>query len=46
MNISSFFKILNHKIEQYDKMATNPFINEKSVIFVWVEDVEDTEDEK
>ena len=40
MNISKFFKILNRKIEKYDKMATNPFVNPQPIILVWVEDVE------
>lgn len=38
MNISSFFKILNRKIEKYDKMAKNPFLEPLPVIVVWVED--------
>ena len=41
MKVSSFFKILNKKIEKYDKMATNPFLNTRQVVIIWVEEVED-----
>ena len=40
MKISSFFKILNRKIDKYDKMATNPFTNPQKVIVIWIEDSE------
>ena len=39
MKVSTFFKILNKKIERYDKMASNPFTNPQPVLIVWVEDV-------
>lgn len=39
MKVSTFFKILNKKIEQYDKMATNPFTNPCPIILIWVEDI-------
>ena len=38
MKISSFFKILNKKIEKYDKMATNPFTIPQPIVLVWVEE--------
>ena len=44
MKISSFFKILNRKINMYDKMATNPFTEKKNIIIVWVEESKDTND--
>ena len=43
MKISSFFKILNRKINQYDKAATNPFTDPRNFIIVWVEDCTQTE---
>lgn len=44
MKIYSFFKLLNHKIKQYEKAASNPF-GEKyknPVTIIWVEDINDT----
>lgn len=38
MQIKSFFKILNKKINAYDKMASNPFDAEKRLVIVWVEE--------
>lgn len=38
MKISTFFKILNRKIEKYDKMATNPFTAPQPIVLIWVED--------
>ena len=43
MNINSFFKILNRKINKYDKMATNPFIDSKRFVVVWIEESYDNE---
>ncbi len=43
MKIYSFFKLLHHKIKQYEKAATNPF-GEKyksPVTIVWIEDKAD-----
>lgn len=40
MKISSFFKILKRKINKYDKIASNPFLNNKHVIIIWVEENE------
>ncbi len=39
--VSTFFKILNKKIEMYDKLSTNPFTNPQPVTFIWVEESED-----
>ena len=39
MKFAKFFKILNKKIEKYDKMTSNPFVRPNSPItLVWVED--------
>ena len=38
MKLKSFFKILNRKINKYDKIATNPFTDPKRVVIVWVEE--------
>ena len=39
MNISTFFKILNRKIERYDKITSkNPFTTPQSIILIWVEE--------
>lgn len=38
MKVSTFFKILNKKIEKYDRLATNPFTNPQPIVLVWVED--------
>lgn len=39
MQMTSFLKLLNRKINQYDKLASNPFLNNPvSVTIVWVED--------
>lgn len=45
MNIKSFFKLVNRKINKYDKAATNPFeAIPLSITLVWVE--EDNEDKE
>lgn len=41
MNIPTFFRFLNNKIKQYDNVAVNPFFESKSVILIWVEEVEE-----
>ena len=38
MKVYNFFKILNKKIEKYDKMATNPFTIPQPVVLIWIED--------
>ena len=38
MKISTFFKILNKKIEKYNRIATNPFTSAQPIILIWVED--------
>lgn len=45
MNIPTFFRFLNKKIEQYDKMATNPFIEPCPFIIIWVEEKEEFNEE-
>ena len=37
MNIPNFFKFLNKKIEKYDKMATNPFLEPQPIVIIWIE---------
>ena len=41
MKVSTFFKILNRKIEQYEKITTNPFTKPQPIILIWVEDVDE-----
>ena len=38
MKDSSFFKILNKKIEKYNKMAVNPFTVPQPIVLIWIED--------
>ena len=38
MNIPTFFRYLNIKIEKYHKMATNPFLENHPLIIIWVEE--------
>ena len=37
MKVSTFFKILNKKIEKYDKLATNPFTQPQPIVLIWIE---------
>ena len=41
MKVSTFFKILNKKIEKYEKLTNNPFEKPKQFILIWVEEVEE-----
>ena len=42
MKIYSFFKLLNRKIKQYEKAASNPFdVVKRPVTIIWVEDKKD-----
>lgn len=46
MRIYSFFRLLNHKIKQYEKAASNPYSAVKiPVTVIWVEDTKE-ENEK
>ena len=38
MNIPAFFKFLNRKIEKYNKMATNPFLEPQPFVIIWVDE--------
>ena len=38
MKVSTFFKILNKKIEQYNRLATNPFTQPQPIILIWVDE--------
>ena len=46
MKATTFFKILNRKIEKYDKIASNPFITPKPIILIWVEEDCDVDNDK
>lgn len=46
MKVSTFFKILNKKIERYNKIASNPFTTPRPVVIVWVEDKKDSKNIK
>ena len=43
MNIPTFFRFLNKKIEKYNKMATNPFTMPQPIVLIWVEETNITE---
>lgn len=43
MNIPTFFRFLNSKIEKYDKLANNPFLSPKPFIIIWIEEVENND---
>ena len=36
--VTTFFKILNKKIEQYNKTVANPFEMPQPIILIWIED--------
>ena len=39
MKVYSFFRLLNYKIKQYEKLTSNPFdANKPSITIIWVED--------
>lgn len=40
MKINNFFKILNKKIEWYNKKAINPFTYPHPFAIIWVEEFE------
>ena len=41
MKFANFFKILNKKIEQYDKKYSNFFEKPQPIILVWVENFDE-----
>ena len=42
MKVKSFFKLLNRKINKYDKATSNPFeAPPLPIILVWVEEVDE-----
>ena len=41
MKINNFFKILNKKIEWYNKKAINPFTYPHPFAIIWIEESED-----
>lgn len=44
MKVKSFFKLLNRKINQYDKAASNPFETPHlPIVLVWVEEPKEEE---
>lgn len=40
MKMYQFFKILNRKINKYDKLTSNPFTIPQPITLIWVEDNE------
>ncbi len=40
MKIPTFFRFLNKKIKEYDKLAANPFTNPQPITIIWVENEE------
>ena len=45
MKVYSFFKLLNKKIKEYEKMTSNPFdVTKKRVTIIWVEGVNDAKE--
>lgn len=38
MKFANFFKILNRKIEKYERMTKNPFNISRPVVIIWVEE--------
>ena len=43
MKINNFFKTLNKKINEYDKMAHNPFAENGRLVVVWIEEYKKTD---
>lgn len=44
MKVYSFFKLLNHKIKQYEKAASYPFANITTPItIIWIENSNNNE---
>lgn len=47
MKVKSFFKLVNQKINKYDKAASNPFeAIPLKITLVWVEEDKDKENSK
>lgn len=46
MQIYTFFKILNRKIEKYDKLMQNPFTIPQPITLIWVDNSEDQDNNK
>ena len=43
MRLYSFFRLLNYKIKQYEKAASNPFadkFHKRPITVIWVENAE------
>ena len=38
MKVYQFFKILNRKINKYDKLTSNPFTISQPITLIWIED--------
>ena len=43
MKATTFFKILNRKIQKYDKMASNLFEKPQKIVLIWIEEDNDTD---
>ena len=46
MKIFTFFKLLNHKIKQYEMAASNQSANVRNAMIIWVEDYTEANKEK
>ena len=46
MKAYTFFKTLNKKIEQYNKIAQNPFTEPRPIILIWIEESCDLKKDK
>lgn len=47
MKVYSFFKLLNKKIKEYDKMTYNPFDTAiRPVTIIWVENAADIDNKR
>jgi hypothetical protein len=45
MQLIPFFITLNKKIEEYDKMAKNPFTMPQPIVLIWVDDESEKENQ-
>ena len=47
MNVYSFFRLLNFKIKQFEKAASNPFEKRnKPITIIWIEEYENNYSDK
>ena len=41
MKAAAFFKILNKKIEKYDRLYSNPFTRPQPITIIWVQETDE-----